>query len=63
MAASAELGLAAAAADQVGRVRLALDTTLALAKLVPGGGHAARAEALAARMRESLAGTGLTACV
>jgi tetratricopeptide (TPR) repeat protein len=63
MAASAELELAAAAADQVGRLRLALDAALALAKLASGGGHATRAETLAARVRESLAGTELTACV
>jgi tetratricopeptide (TPR) repeat protein/transcriptional regulator with XRE-family HTH domain len=62
VAGAAELALAAEAADQVGRVRLALDATLGLAKLASGGGHAARAQALAARVRDSLHGSGLKAC-
>jgi tetratricopeptide (TPR) repeat protein len=62
-AATAELRLAAAAADQIGRVRLAFDAALALAKLDPAGGHGARAEALAARIRDNVAGSELKACV
>jgi tetratricopeptide (TPR) repeat protein len=62
-AAAAELRLAAAAADQIGRVRLAFDAALALAKLDPAGGHGARAEALAARIRDNVAGSELKACV
>ena len=61
-AATAELRLAAVAADQAGRVRLALDAARALAKLDPAGGHGARAEALWGRIRDSVQGTELKAC-
>ena len=62
-AAATELALAAAAAGEVGRVRLALDAARALEPLDPGGGHGARAQALAARIREAAAGTDLKPAV
>jgi hypothetical protein len=62
-AAATELALAAAAAGEVGRVRLALDAARALEPLDPGGGHGARAQALAARIREAVAGTDLKPAV
>jgi len=62
-AAAAELALAAATADELGRVRLAIDAARALETLEPGMGHGSRAETLAERIRESLAGTELRAGV
>jgi tetratricopeptide (TPR) repeat protein len=61
--ATAELKLVAAAADALGRVRLALDAARVLETLDPGGGHGARAETLAARIRDNVAGSELKACV
>jgi tetratricopeptide (TPR) repeat protein len=54
-----ELSLCARTADEVGRVRLQLDAELALEKLSRGSGHGHRAEALSARVRDSLRGTEL----
>jgi hypothetical protein len=62
-AAAAALDEAEAAVRQLGRLRLELDVALARAKLATGGEHGARAEALARRLRDSLAGSELTACV
>jgi transcriptional regulator with XRE-family HTH domain len=62
-AALTELSLVARTADELGRVRLALDAALALDALEPGAGHHARAETLAARIRDSVAGTELRAGV
>jgi tetratricopeptide (TPR) repeat protein len=55
----AELSLCARTAEEVGRVRLQLDAELALDRLSPASGHGGRAEALAARIRDSLHGTEL----
>jgi tetratricopeptide (TPR) repeat protein len=58
-AATAELARAAATADELGRVRLALDTALALDALEPRAGHRNLAQALSGRVRASLSGTEL----
>ena len=48
-----QLALAAAAAEKIGRVRLARDATAALAKVSGDPAHHARAAALAARIEHS----------
>ena len=58
-AAAAELSACAATAQELGRLRLALDAARALHALAPSAGHGARAEAMQARMRESLRGSEL----
>ena len=58
-AASAELALAAAVAEEVGRVRLAHDTAVAREKLEPGRGHGAMVERFAGRLREAIVGSEL----
>jgi tetratricopeptide (TPR) repeat protein len=55
-AAIEQLSLAAATAEEVGRVRLAWDATAALARLGGSAAHRARADALAAQIGNSLAG-------
>lgn len=58
-AATEQLTLAAAAAEEVGRVRLAWDATAALAKISGNALHRARADALANQIGNSLEGCGL----
>ena len=55
-AATEQLSLAAAAAEDAGRVRLAWDATAALARIGRSAAHRARADGHAARIRDSLAG-------
>jgi predicted ATPase/DNA-binding XRE family transcriptional regulator len=55
-AATEQLSLAAAAAEKIGRVRLAWDAVSALARIGGGATHRARAEALADQIRSSLEG-------
>jgi hypothetical protein len=52
-AAVEHLSLAAAGAEQLGRVRLTRDATDALARVTGDGGYRARASALAARIDEA----------
>lgn len=58
-AAVEHLGLAAATAEEIGRVRLAWDATAALARIGGSNAHRVRADALAAQIRSSLAGSEL----
>jgi tetratricopeptide (TPR) repeat protein len=60
-AACAQLALAAATAEEVGRVRLAWDALAALARIGGGAAPRARADALAACIAASLEGSGLAA--
>jgi predicted ATPase/DNA-binding XRE family transcriptional regulator len=55
-AAAEQLSLAAAAAEKIGRVRLAWDAVSALARIGGGATDRARADALAGRIRGSLEG-------
>jgi len=58
-AATEQLALAAATAEEIERVRLAWDATAALARLGGGAAHRARADALAAQIGKSLEGSEL----
>ena len=58
-AATAELHACAEIAEELRRPRLALEAARALHALAPAAGHGARAEALHARMRDSLRGSEL----
>ncbi len=58
-AATEQLSLAAATAEEIGRVRLAWDATTALARIDGSAVHRAGADALAAKIRNSLEGCDL----
>ena len=58
-AAAEQLSLAAAAAEEIGRVRLAWDATTALVRIGGSAAHRTRADALTAEIRNSLDGCGL----
>jgi tetratricopeptide (TPR) repeat protein len=58
-AAARELSVAAAAAEKIGRVRLARDAFAALGGIDGNAAHCARADALAAQIRGSAEGCGL----
>jgi tetratricopeptide (TPR) repeat protein len=62
-AAMHSLSLAVAVAERLGRVRLARDANAALFGITAHEAHRARADALAAAIRASVAATELTACV
>jgi tetratricopeptide (TPR) repeat protein len=57
------LSMAAATAEELGRVRLSLDAGQTLHRIDPQGGHGETADRLAARIRDSVADTELKACV